>query len=129
MCNLTHANRECQMIDFFSFRHIYYSHGSVFSHFLKTIKYFSKWLILAIILGGFGAIMGFPVSMSAACGMIAVFAGATNCPIAAILIAMEMFQGEGLPFFAITVAISFILSQHLSLYTAQRFNFDIKKAS
>ena len=78
---------------------------------------------------GFGAIMGFPVSMSAACGMIAVFAGATNCPIAAILIAMEMFHGEGLPFFAITVAISFILSQHFSLYTAQRFNFDIKKAS
>ncbi|MBQ4425055.1 MAG: chloride channel protein [Lachnospiraceae bacterium] len=71
----------------------------------------------------FGSLTGFPVSLSAACGMIALFAGATNCPIAALLIAMEMFHGEGLPYFAVTVALSFVLSGYCSLYGSQRFAF------
>ena len=61
--------------------------------------------------------------LSAACGMIAVFAGATNCPIASLMIAMEMFRGKGLPFFAVTVALSFVLSGCYSLYGSQRFAF------
>ena len=69
----------------------------------------------------FGSLTGFPVSLSAACGMIALFAGATNCPVASLLIAMEMFSDEGLPFFAITVAMSFILSGYYSLYGSQHF--------
>lgn len=71
----------------------------------------------------FGSLLGLPVPLSAACGMIAVFAGATNCPVAALLIAMEMFHGTGLPFFAITVALSFVISGHFSLYDTQRFNY------
>ena len=71
----------------------------------------------------FGALAGLPVSLSGALGMIAVFAGATNCPIAALMIAMEMFEGKDLPFFAITVAISFVLSGYYSLYGKQRFAF------
>ena len=71
----------------------------------------------------FGQITGFPVSLSAACGMIALFAGATNCPIASMLIAMEMFHGEGLPYFAVTVSLSFVLSGYYSLYGSQRFSF------
>ncbi len=71
----------------------------------------------------FGGLLGLQVPLSAACGMIAVFAGATNCPIAAMLIAMEMFHGEGLPYFAITVALAFVISGHFSLYDTQRFNY------
>ena len=71
----------------------------------------------------FGQLTGFPVSMSAACGMIALFAGATNCPVASLLIAMEMFHGAGLPFFAVTVSLSFVLSGYYSLYATQRFSF------
>ena len=71
----------------------------------------------------FGSLTGLPVSISAACGMIAVFAGATNCPIASLMIAMEMFRGQGLPFFAVTVALSFVLSGYYSLYGSQRFAF------
>ena len=71
----------------------------------------------------FGSLIGLPVSLSAACGMIAVFAGATNCPIASLMIAMEMFRGQGLPFFAVTVALSFVLSGYYSLYGSQRFAF------
>lgn len=75
----------------------------------------------------FGSLTGFPVSLGAACGMIALFAGATNCPIAALLIAMEMFRGVGLPYFAITVAMSFILSGYYSLYGSQRFVYSKTK--
>ena len=71
----------------------------------------------------FGSLTGLPVSLSAACGMIALFAGTTNCPIAALLIAMEMFRGEGLPYFAVTVALSFVLSGYYSLYGSQRFAY------
>lgn len=71
----------------------------------------------------FGSLAGLPVSFAAALGMIAVFAGATNCPIASLMIAMEMFQGKGLPFFAVTVTLSFVLSGYYSLYGSQRFAF------
>ena len=71
----------------------------------------------------FGSLTGLPVSLSAACGMIALFAGATNCPIASLLIAMEMFHGQGLSYFAITVALSFVLSGYYSLYGTQRFAY------
>ena len=73
--------------------------------------------------GLFGSLTGLPVPLAAACGMIAVFAGATNCPIASLMIAMEMFRGQGLPFFAITVTLSFVLSGYYSLYGSQRFAF------
>ncbi|MBP3729024.1 MAG: chloride channel protein, partial [Lachnospiraceae bacterium] len=75
----------------------------------------------------FGTITGLPVSLAAGCGMIALFAGVTNCPIAALLIAMEMFHGEGLPYFAVTVAMSFILSGYYSLYGSQRFIYSKTK--
>ena len=71
----------------------------------------------------FGSLCGLPVSLSAACGMIALFAGATNCPVASLLIAMEMFHGKGLPFFAVTVSLSFALSGYYSLYGQQRFAY------
>ena len=71
----------------------------------------------------FGSLTGLPVSLSAACGMIALFAGATNCPVASLLIAMEMFRGQGLPYFAVTVALSFVLSGYYSLYGTQRFPY------
>ena len=71
----------------------------------------------------FGSLTGLPVSLSAACGMIALFAGATNCPVASLLIAMEMFHGQGLSYFAVTVALSFVLSGYYSLYGTQRFAY------
>ena len=71
----------------------------------------------------FASLTGFPVSLGAACGMIALFAGVTNCPFASLLIAMEMFRGEGLPYFAITAALSFVLSGYYGLYATQRFPY------
>ena len=59
--------------------------------------------------------------------MVGLFAGATNCPLASLLIALEMFGGEGLPYFAIVVAVSFVLSGYYGLYASQRFAYSKTK--
>lgn len=85
-------------------------------------------LCIGAVFGGvFGTLVGLPASMCAACGMVGLFAGATNCPLASILIALEMFGGEGLPYFAIVVAQSFILSGYYGLYASQRFAYSKTK--
>lgn len=71
----------------------------------------------------FGTVIGFEPSLCAACGMIALFAGVTNCPITSLLIAMELFGGQGLPFFAVAVVVSFALSGYYSLYSSQKFAY------
>lgn len=68
-----------------------------------------------------GQIAGISPSFSAACGMAALFAGVTNCPVSTLFIAMELFNGEGLPFFAIVIAVAFTLSGYYGLYSSQRF--------
>lgn len=71
----------------------------------------------------FGSLFGFNISLMAACGMIATFAGVTNTPMASILIGLELFQGEGLVYFALAVTIAYSLSGYYSLYSSQRFSY------
>lgn len=66
------------------------------------------------------AFLGVPVTLAAACGMLGVFCGVTNCPITSLLIGFEMFGFEGMPFYLITVATSYMLSGYHSLYSTQR---------
>lgn len=66
-----------------------------------------------------GALLGLPAGMGAAIGMIAVFCGAVNCPLASILLSMELFGAEGMLYFALTCAISYLLSGYCGLYSSQ----------
>ena len=66
-------------------------------------------------------LMGLPVELVTACGMVGVFCGVTNSPITALLIAFELFGYEGMPYFLVTVAVSYMLSGYHSLYREQRF--------
>ena len=68
-----------------------------------------------------GTILGFSPSLCAACGMIALFAGVTNCPVSSILIAFELCGFEAMPYFALSVAVSFTLSGYYGLYKSQKF--------
>lgn len=68
-----------------------------------------------------GMLLGFSPSLCAACGMIALFAGVTNCPVSSILIAFEMCGFEAMPYFALVVAVSFTLSGYYGLYKSQKF--------
>jgi len=68
-----------------------------------------------------GTLFGFSPSLCAACGMVALFAGVTNCPISSLLIAFEMCGFEAMPYFAVVVAVSFTLSGYYGLYGSQKF--------
>lgn len=70
-----------------------------------------------------GTIFGFSPSLCAACGMVALFVGVTNCPLASMLIAFEMFGFEAMPYLVIAVTVSFGLSGYYGLYSSQKFVF------
>lgn len=68
-----------------------------------------------------GTFLGFSPSLCAACGMVALFVGVTNCPISSLLIAFEMCGFEAMPYFALVVGVSFTLSGYYGLYGSQKF--------
>lgn len=67
----------------------------------------------------YGRIFGISPSFCAAIGMVAMFCAVTNCPIASLLIAFELFGYSGIPFFMIAIALSYTLSGYRSLYKDQ----------
>ena len=69
------------------------------------------------------AVVGINPALGAAVGMIALFCGVTNCPLATLFLAVELFDGQGILYFALSVAIAFLLSGSASLYTAQHLSF------
>lgn len=75
----------------------------------------------------FGNLLGFEPSLCAACGLLALFVGVTNCPIATMFMGFELFGFEAMPYFAITVAISFTLSGYYGLYSSQKFTYSKTK--
>ena len=70
-----------------------------------------------------GPLLGLDPAFGAAISMIALFCGVVNCPIASIFLAIELFGGEGLLFFALACALSFLLSGNYSLYSSQKLVF------
>ena len=68
-------------------------------------------------------IVGMPVAFCAAVGMIALFASVTNCPIASVFLAVELFGAEGLLYYALAIFVSFVMSGYFSLYTGQKIVF------
>ena len=71
--------------------------------------------------GAFARILGLDCAIYSACGMVALFAGVTNCPVASILIAFDLFGYDGMPYYALVIAVSFTLSGYYGLYKSQRF--------
>jgi len=60
-----------------------------------------------------------PVGLLAGMGFVAVFAGATNTPLACILMGIELFGNECGVFVAIACVVSYLLSGHTSIYRSQ----------
>ena len=67
----------------------------------------------------FGHIFGISPSLCAATGMLALFCGVTNCPIASMLIGFELFGFEGVSYILIAISISYMLSGYHGLYKEQ----------
>jgi len=66
-------------------------------------------------------LIGMSPALGAALGLVGVFCGVTNAPLAAMLLSIELFGAEYLPLFGVVAAVSFMLSGHFSLYHAQIF--------
>ena len=71
----------------------------------------------------FGNFIGFSPSLCAAVGMTSLFCGVTNCPISSLLISFELFGYDGMPFYLLAVAFSYMLSGYYGLYSSQRIMY------
>lgn len=72
---------------------------------------------LGCVLGG---ILNFNPCFSAALGMIGMFCGVVNCPIASILLSVELFGSDGIVLFATVTAVSYMMSGYYGLYSGQK---------
>ena len=68
-------------------------------------------------------LMGLSPSFGAALGMSALFCGVTNCPLSAIILAVELFGGECIAYYTLVCAISYMLSGYYSLYSEQKIMY------
>ncbi len=107
---------------------------------VDTMSWFWKLLFTAITLGtGFkggevtplffigatlgntvATLTGAPVELFAGLGFIAVFAGATNTPLACTIMGVELFGGEHILYFAIACFVAYYFSGHSGIYSSQR---------
>ncbi|MDJ1484728.1 voltage-gated chloride channel family protein [Cytophagaceae bacterium YF14B1] len=63
---------------------------------------------------------GAPVNLLAGLGFIAVFAGATNTPLACTLMGVELFGGEYILYYSIACFTAYYFSGHSGIYQSQR---------
>ncbi len=75
----------------------------------------------------FGQLTGFPPSLGAACGMASVFCGVTNCPVSSLFLSFELFGFECMPFFLLSVSISYLESGYYGLYHSQKILYSKTK--
>lgn len=68
----------------------------------------------------FSRVLGIPASLGAAIGMVGVFGGATNSFLSPVFLAMEVFGGTGLAYFAMGCIICYLFSGYSGLYSSQR---------
>jgi len=70
-----------------------------------------------------GSILGLDPSFSAAAGFVALFCGAVNCPIASLILALEVFGQDSILLLAPVCAVSYMMSGCSGLYKSQRFMY------
>ena len=77
----------------------------------------------------FAGLTGFPAGLCTAIGMTSVFCGVTNCPVSALLISFELFGYDGMPYFLLSVAFSYMLSGYYGLYHSQKIIYSKYKTN
>lgn len=77
----------------------------------------------------FGNLLGFSPTLCTAVGMAAVFCGVTNCPITSLLISFELFGYDGMPYFLLAIAFSYMLSGYFGLYHSQKIIYSKYKTN
>ena len=67
-----------------------------------------------------GPLIGMDPSFAAGIGLIALFCGVVNCPMTSLLLGVELFGVEGILYYAVAVAVSYMLSGYHGLYRGQK---------
>ena len=75
-----------------------------------------------------GPLLGIPAGFAAALGLAATFCGAVNCPLATVILSVELFGSTDLVYFSAACFITYMLSGYFSLYTEQRIVYSKLKA-
>lgn len=65
-------------------------------------------------------VLGAPVDLFAALGFLAVFAAATNTPLACTIMGVELFGADHMLYFAIACYTAYYFSGHTGIYSSQR---------
>jgi H+/Cl- antiporter ClcA len=65
-------------------------------------------------------ILGVPIDFGGAVGLAALFCGATNCPIATIVLCCELFGVKGVLYLSLSSLIAFFLSGNAGLYDIEK---------
>lgn len=75
-----------------------------------------------------GPLLGIPASFAAAIGLVCVFCGAVNCPIASIALSVELFGSTELIYFALACGVAYMLSGYSGLYSSQKIMYSKLRA-
>lgn len=73
-------------------------------------------------------LLGMNPAFGASLGLICLFTGVVNCPMAAILLSVEIFGAQGIILFATGCAVSYMLSGYYGLYSSQKIMYSKLKA-
>lgn len=76
-----------------------------------------------------GLLLGMDPSFAAALGLLGVFCGVTNCPLASIVLGIELFGSQGILFYSIVCAVSYMLSGYSGLYSEQSILYSKYRAT
>lgn len=81
-------------------------------------------LFIGATLGNVAApLLGFDPNFGAAIGMIAFFCSVVNCPIASIMLGLELFGAADVLLFCIACGISYVFSGYYGLYSSQKIMY------
>ena len=74
-------------------------------------------------------VMGAPTDLFAALGFVAIFAGATNTPLACTLMGVELFGATHIVYLATACFLAYLFSGHSGIYLSQRVGIPKSSAS
>ena len=75
-----------------------------------------------------GPLLGLDAGFAAGIGLICVFCGAVNCPLASVVLSVELFGAGNLLYFGMACAISYLLSGYCGLYSSQTIVYSKMRA-
>ncbi|WP_018899673.1 voltage-gated chloride channel family protein [Rhizobium sp. 2MFCol3.1] len=74
------------------------------------------------------ALFGAPPDLFAGLGFVAIFAGATNTPLACMIMGIELFGATHAVYLAVACFLAYLCSGHSSIYLAQRLGVPKRRA-